>query len=157
MTEHNVVRIGSGPAPAPTAAAPATRRPSLQVLIAAGAAVLVVAAAAFFLLRGGDIDVSGTLVLRDGYTSSPQGCQGKGGYDDIHSGAQVVITDAAGTTLALGTLGTGFPASAAGCRFGFTVTSVPGGHDFYGVEVSHRGRVQYAADALADGVTVTLG
>ncbi|MEV1245104.1 hypothetical protein [Nonomuraea sp. NPDC049750] len=81
-------------------------------------------------------------------------CSGKGGYSDIGQGTQVVVTDAAGKTVALGKLGTGLHEER-GCTFRFAITVPPGGQ-FYGIEVSHRGRVQYAAYEL-DSIELQLG
>lgn len=74
-------------------------------------------------------------------------CSGKGEYADIGQGTQVVVSDAAGKTVGLGKLGTGVHQER-GCVFRFAITVPPGGQ-FYGIEVSHRGRVQYAASQLS--------
>ncbi|HEY9375022.1 hypothetical protein [Streptomyces sp.] len=73
-------------------------------------------------------------------------CSGKGEYADIGQGTQVVVTDAAGKTVGLGKLGTGLHEER-GCTFRFAIT-VPPGQQFYGIEVAHRGRNQYAAYQL---------
>lgn len=84
-------------------------------------------------------------------------CQGGGGYDDIRQGAQVVVSDSAGKTVALGQLGAGSWKRGVGCIFLFTVADVPAGEKFYGLEVSHRGRVQYTAAQLAAPVELSIG
>ena len=78
------------------------------------------------------------------------------GYDDITAGAQVTVTNEAGTVLAVGTLqnGTG---TGTGCKFPFTVT-VPPGHQFYGFEISHRGVIRYSEEQLrTTGAHLSLG
>ncbi|MGW3608922.1 hypothetical protein ACWD6N_03385 [Micromonospora sp. NPDC005163] len=110
--------------------------------------------------------VTGTLMLGDpdGVAwDSTTGCRGSGGYDDIAPGAQVVITDSAGATVGLGKLGNGVmetapgATTADGCKFNFTVKDVPTGKNFYGVEVSHRGKVQYPEQQLFGAFALTLG
>lgn len=81
-------------------------------------------------------------------------CSGKGEYADIGQGTQVVISDAAGKTVGLGKLGTGLHEER-GCTFRFAIT-VPPGLQFYGIEVSHRGRLQYAAYEL-DSIVMRIG
>lgn len=96
--------------------------------------------------------VNGRLRLElSGFTWNPgQGCWGISGYDDLREGAQVVITDGLGATIAVGALDTGIVTlnptdqkRASYCELPFTVQQVPAGRGFYGVEVAHRGRVQY--------------
>lgn len=110
--------------------------------------------------------VTGTLTLtdEDGIDwSSSAGCFGTGGYDDIRGGVQVVITDPAGGTVALGKLDQGkldgtVPGQTADlCKFTFAIQGVPAGKGFYGVEVSHRGRVQYPERQLFGALALTLG
>ena len=89
-------------------------------------------------------------------------CQGEAGFNDITAGAQVVVSDATGKTVALGSLAGGmYDKNATGidipCTFPFTVTGVPSGQSFYGVEIEHRGKQQYTAAQLASPVTLTLG
>lgn len=83
------------------------------------------------------------------------------GIEDIRAGAQVVISDAAGNTIAIGQLQQGLvvgPDAGGGytCSFGFSVQA-PGGLDFYGVEISHRGRLQYPRAELNRPIALTLG
>jgi hypothetical protein len=81
-------------------------------------------------------------------------CSGKGEYADIGQGTQVVVSDATGKTIGLGKLGTGVHQER-GCVFRFAITVPPGGQ-FYGIEVSHRGRNQYAAYEL-DSIELNIG
>lgn len=85
-------------------------------------------------------------------------CTGKGGYDDIGEGAQVVVTDAAGTVVGVGKLDAGHPGGhVSGCEFDFTVPGVPRGKGFYGIEISHRGVLRYAEDRMLQRLYLELG
>jgi hypothetical protein len=104
----------------------------------------------------GSFTVMGTLTL--GQTQlgdSGTSCRGTGGYDDIAEGVQVKITDASGAVVQLGTLGAGQVKSFR-CVFTFWIVEVPvNRQDVYGVEVSHRGIVQFRQDeALLLGLTL---
>lgn len=113
--------------------------------------------------------VTGALSVPGGFTEGGlaggpgQPCAVGGGYADIRAGAQVVVTDASGRTLALGELGDGklrLPDldvwGTRSCVFPFSV-QVPGGHDFYGIEVTHRGMVRFTAEQLRQPVEMSLG
>lgn len=108
--------------------------------------------------------VHGALELQDGYSGRQTGaeCRGTGGYSDINGSTSVTITDATGTVIALGRLDAGHVAMDASnvlkvCEFQFGVPGVPVGKGFYGVEVSHRGRVQFTEAQTGDAVHLTLG
>jgi hypothetical protein len=149
----------------------------------AGGALLALAIAAggiYFATRGDDtpakattaakpvsstLAITGTLTLaRPGFVwdAAASVCVGQNGYDDISGGVQVVITNPAGVTVAVGRLGDGATVSgpgalaASGCAFPFSV-AVPAGLGFYGVEVSHRGRLQYSEADIHRGLALTLG
>ncbi|MER5480851.1 hypothetical protein ABT026_28320 [Streptomyces sp. NPDC002734] len=84
-------------------------------------------------------------------------CSGTGGYDDIHLGTQVTVTDADGTLVAMGMLLFG-EKTEAGCEFAFTVDDITPGSKFYTVEVSHRGGLtQTEEDLRAGGLAFSLG
>ncbi|MEU7470761.1 hypothetical protein AB0A94_19890 [Streptomyces sp. NPDC044984] len=84
-------------------------------------------------------------------------CSGTGGYSDIDFGAQVNVTDAAGTLVAVGSLGFG-EKTELGCEFPFTVDDITPGSKFYTVEVSHRGGLTQTEDELrTGGLAFTLG
>jgi hypothetical protein len=84
------------------------------------------------------------------WDSDTMSCAGKDGYDDLAPGAQTIVTDPAGTTIAVGQITTGKAqmddddGQAASCALSFVVNDVPAGKGFYGIEVSHRGRLQYS-------------
>lgn len=85
------------------------------------------------------------------------------GYADIRQGAQVTVTDSAGKVLALGQLDAGTVkedptlAELSDCVFSFRVSGVPLGAGIYGVEVSHRGKIQVPEADLGKPVELTLG
>lgn len=182
------IRFGQPPAlapvPPPPAPGPPRGRPAwhLAVAAAAGAAVVLLAVAGVFVaLRGnpfagkpasaaaspstaGVFKVYGdmTLSLGDfGWGKSPEACWGKGGYDDIRAGAQVVITDANGVTVGVGRLIDGDPTvyddRASSCVFRWEIPNVPDGSSFYAVEISHRGKVQFNRADITRSISLTLG
>ncbi|MDX3110160.1 hypothetical protein [Nonomuraea angiospora] len=138
-------------------------------ILAVSAATLVVLAAlavsAVALLpqlsAASPITVEGSVTVRGDrpavLTENELTCTTGGGYNDIRQGAQVVVTDAAGKTIALGQLGAGSWKRDTGCIFLFTVADVPAGEKFYGIEVSHRGRVQYTAAQVSAPVELSIG
>lgn len=110
--------------------------------------------------------VTGTLLLDDanGFDwTSATGCFGVGGYEDVRAEAPVTITDGAGATVGLAKLKQGILETAPGasaahaCKFTFTVTDVPTGKGFYGVEVARRGTVQYPEQKMFGALSLTLG
>lgn len=119
----------------------------------AGAAVLLILAAGFFVFgRGESHTITGDLTLLDSDVASldiGDSCSGQGGYDDIASGAEVVVEDEAGTTLATSHLATG-AYDGLGCVFDFTVRDV-GKATFYRVLIGRdsRGGLRYSHDELS--------
>lgn len=101
--------------------------------------------------RSSDLPVlRGTMDLYDSdFQYRPRGirCSGSGGYDDLHSGTQVLVKDGAGKVLAKGNLESGKTGANKYCRFEFTIHDVPAS-DFYSVAVSHRGELTYSRDEL---------
>jgi hypothetical protein len=69
----------------------------------------------------------------------------------------VTVTDSAGKTVALGSLQDGKAAGIDSCAFFFTVKDVPDGIKFYGVEITHRGIVQYSSAQMKAGPVLSLG
>lgn len=123
-------------------------------MVVAGGLALVLTAC------GGDsINVSGTFTIGpDGVTqnSSAGGeCKGYGGYGDITPGAQVVISTG-GETVGTGELGEG-TYQTGWCSFPFTVDDVPSGSNFYTVEVSGRGGIEYTQEELETELDLGLG
>lgn len=95
-------------------------------------------------------------------------CQGASGYDDIVPGAEVLLKDGDGHTLAVANLGPGHVTERApgadgytfvNCQFAFTMTAIPD-RPFYTFSIGHRGAPTYAHDELAArgwSVAMTLG
>jgi hypothetical protein len=105
--------------------------------------------------------VSGTMLLGQNDASWTVGsaCSGSGGYDDVTSGQQVVVTDQSQTVVGTGNLGDGKAVAVNGCQFSFKVPDLPK-TAFYSVEVTHRGKTTYSFDDMqASGwhVALTLG
>ena len=110
-------------------------------------------------------DVTGTLTLSRVmlYGSDGDSCSGIEGYDDIRTGTQVKVSDDTGKIVGLGALKAGLARDSKPswkgtdlCVFDFEVKGIPDSGAIYGVEVSHRGVVQFTRDQ-ADSVSLTLG
>jgi len=111
------------------------------------AAVTPSATTAATFIGGGYLELAGTFVpAGDG-----ESCRGSGGYSDIAAGSSVTITDSSGKVVALGQLEDGRPGLPGTCALHFRVEGIPRGSGFYGVEVSHRGKVQVRESELAVG------
>lgn len=76
-------------------------------------------------------------------------CSTSDGYRDIARGAEVVIADDAGHTLAITTLRHGRFDETLHCSFPFTAR-VPAGKRFYSIAVTHRGVVKVPESELGD-------
>lgn len=104
-------------------------------------------------------EAKGTMTLGlDGVTQHAPGggeCDGYRGYDDITPGAQVVVS-AEGKTVGKGELGEG-KYDDGWCKFPFTVSEIKGGSDFYSVEISDRGTIEYTKEELEAGIELSLG
>lgn len=101
--------------------------------------------------------VKGDITLIDsGVNYAGTECYGTGGYDDMRGGTQVVVKDAAGTTVAVGALETGIKQSSVECYFPFTVDDVPSGSAVYSLEVSHRGDFSFKEED-ATSISLSLG
>ena len=122
------------------------------------AIVIVIAvathASSTFTVKGGLLIADSSVIPTGDKT-----CAASGGYDDIDKGTSVVITDAAGKTIAIGELqeGRSIPNADDECAFFFTVKDVPDGQKFYGIEVSHRGNVKYTLKEMKKGPVLSLG
>ncbi|WP_329390242.1 hypothetical protein [Streptomyces sp. NBC_01716] len=102
--------------------------------------------------------LTGDFTLTEGATPDDLGgCEGTGGYADISLGTSITVYDAAGAVIAtdmllLSEYDTG------SCTFDINVEEVPTGHEFYQVEIGHRGKIQLsAAEAEAGEFGGTLG
>lgn len=100
----------------------------------------------------GTFTASGDLVVTDSdglgvdHGGIGSACSGTNGYSDIAQGAQVVIYDASGKSLAIGALQQGEYYGADGCQFKWSVTGIPSGVGPYSVQVTHRGMVVFTQD-----------
>lgn len=135
--------------------------------------VLLVGAITVVSLRGSDSAstatrnaITGEITLGaknyDKYVGSGDGtpCFGYRGYSDVKSGAQVLLLDGAGVTIATSSLNPGVVSNdRSECVFTFTLPDAPKA-DFYRVKISHRdGPTWSAADLEGRGwrVELTLG
>ncbi|MDI9914335.1 hypothetical protein [Rhodococcus sp. IEGM 1379] len=101
--------------------------------------------------------MTGTMSLDSSDSSSTgSGCVGDGGYDDIHSGTEVKVTNGDGKTVATGRLESG-DRSSGECVLPFTIKGVPAGSEFYEVEVSHRGGLTYSEAEAREPLFFSLG
>lgn len=161
--------------PTPSPAPPGLPRWALGALLA-GAALIVALLVVILVLvlrddtpnettapEGTDtFTVSGTVTLTSADILTGGGtCFGDGGYSDLQPGAQVVVRDAQGATVAAGSLGPGARPKGERyrnvmCEFPFTVEGVPSGGDLYSVEVGSRGEVTFR-EADAGSLALTLG
>jgi hypothetical protein len=150
------------PPPVFPPAAPPTpgRSPKVPVVVVALIVVLVLIVGAFLWsrTRTSSFTAKGTMQV---FSTSVQqlgdgACAGSDGYSDIGPGAQVVISDPSGKTLAYADLGDGSSQQLT-CTFSFTVPKVPSGKQSYGVTISHRGTLHYTEAELKAGVALTIG
>lgn len=141
-----------------------TRWPRVLVPAGVGLALLAGIVVAIILSSGGGTTnhtiIGGlTLTDTDEFWSKGDDCQGSGGYDDIRTGAQVVVKDGSGKLLGTSSLLSGTASDSFSCDFAFFVDDVPDA-DFYSVEVSHRGEITNSRKELEDNawiVGLTLG
>lgn len=113
------------------------------------------------------MDISASLPLQNGKPTIGNPCIPKGGYSDIDGGAQVIVSDGSGETVAVGELdegglqngpsGSAFYQSV--CEYPFTVDDVPARVKFYSVHIgnTNRGEQTYTAAQLKSGIALTLG
>jgi len=106
------------------------------------------------------VEVEGTFTVDDfdEYYLMDAGdpCSGDGGYGDINSSTRVLVTNAAGDTLARTSLGVGEATGRGECRFTFRFEATEG-EDMYIVAVGDRGEQDYSFDELKDGPALYLG
>lgn len=121
----------------------------------------------------GSLDTSGSISVPTGADSRYEGqpCDSfrgvsdrpvEGNFDHIEAGAQVVVTDASGTTIGVSTLQAGElvmakSGDALDCVFPFALNDLPDG-EFYGIEVGGTGGVvQFTKSEMKAGPTISLG
>jgi hypothetical protein len=140
---------GSDSEPATAAAPPRleAKASNRTVLLIVGSVVILGAIGLAFVLLGGGSkhELHGTMELIDSDTAS-NGCIGTGGYDDIAPGAAVTVRNGDGETLATGRLGEGEAVASFGCTYTFII-DIPDS-DFYRIEVTHRGELEFSKSEL---------
>ena len=96
------------------------------------------------------VTLGGILQLQD--TDEPWGngirCNGRGGYEDIEVGTQVVVRDQSDDIVAVGELGESVAERPNTCLFPIRVDGVSANRPFCTTEISHRGAVGYQPDTL---------
>ncbi|MFB9956988.1 hypothetical protein [Cellulomonas denverensis] len=103
--------------------------------------------------------------MQSGQNTVDGPCAVERGYDDQKQGAQVVITDASGTTIALGHLNEEGLQIVDGstdiqdtwCGFSFSVPHVPTGENYYGVAIGNRDAIQFSEDEMFSNLDLSLG
>ncbi|WP_058036866.1 hypothetical protein [Rhodococcus sp. KB6] len=83
------------------------------------------------------------------------GCVGKDGFSDIREGVSVLISDKSGEPLVKTKLNQGRPKDNFTCTFRFTA-EVPGGEDFYTVQVAARNKMTYTGEEMKAGIQMSL-
>jgi hypothetical protein len=156
---------GSGVYPSPQQPLRLSRSGRRGPGIIVGVTVLALVAGGYVALGQPEKhDVTGQLSLYDSSSfygkSAGSSCSGDGGYGDVEYGAQVVVTDEAGTTVATDTLESGSYDGTA-CVFDFTVHDVPKAK-YYRVTTGRASRngPQYSYDEIRQqhwSVQLTLG
>lgn len=141
---------------------------SKRLLIAGGLLALCVAGggASTALLTGGasSVTLHGAMMINpasdnefgDNFSTVGGTCTGSGGYDDLSQGASVTIHDPTGKVIATGALQEGHGVDGIGCLFNWRITNVPR-EKFYGVEISHRGTVDFKATGIKSGFDTDIG
>lgn len=102
--------------------------------------------------------ITGLVDLEVGSTRNGSTCTGAGGFSDLKEGAQVLILNEDGTTIATGSLASGTfqPARGVLCTWSFTIADVPDAK-FYKAKINHRDGPSYSyADLEQRGWKIEL-
>lgn len=133
--------------------APQRSRRWLWVTVAFSAVVAAIIVLVV-ILTNNRFELTGSFIVM----SLADDCQGSRGYDDIRSGAPVTVYSDEGKVLATGQLVNPKRENEVVCSYQINVADVPNGHDFYQVEVSHRGKTTVSnADAKSGAIGLSLG
>lgn len=139
-----------------------------RLLIVGAIATLCVAGAGVSaaLLTGGasSVTLHGTMMINpasdsefgDNFSTAGSTCSGSGGYDDLTQGASVTIHDPTGKVIATGALEEGHGVDGVGCLFNWRIPKAPK-EKFYGVEISHRGTVNFKTAEIKGGFDTDIG
>lgn len=148
-----------------TSGAPVRRGPSWTGLVLAAVVALALGGGAVWAFVAGPLSgdgtftAAGTVAVHDLASRSHAGlfCESFGKNTDVKTGTQVVVTDGASKTVALGAIvGDGRSGEGTVCNFRFEVPSVPGGLGIYGVEIKGHGRVEYTEVQMRAGVSMSI-
>lgn len=139
---------------------PRRRRTGLVVGLALAALVLVGGgvALALALTHGGPAATSKAQTqtfTATGTLTVTGGCESIGGYGDITTGTQVVLTDGAGKTVSVGQLQSTHSSTV--CSYIWTLPDIPVGEKFYGIAVARRGVLQITESQLRAGININIG
>ena len=147
------------PEAAPERAEPKPTRPRWFVPALIGAGALIVLAAAGSVAAAVALSAPHTFTAKGVVMLSGTDCASiPPGYEDITKGADVTVKDPSGKVIGLGELGAGKDlGSGIGCAYFFSVKDVPSGLGIYGIEVTHRGLLQYKEASLKkDGAVMSM-
>jgi hypothetical protein len=140
-----------------------TRRKRWPLYLLGAVLVAALAGGGLYLFLPGSIVVHGDLRLFADPDSldTPAGgvgCQGRGGYADLHEGTPVTVTGPDGAILGVGRLGRGERLGSTQCRFSFAV-EIPAGKTIYAFSTSdQRGGLKLTEDEiLSRGVHLQVG
>ena len=129
-------------------------------IVATTIALLAVAGYLVFGTGGESHTVTGQMALTAGSDLSVgSSCEGTGGYSDIAPGAQVIIEDETGATLATSSFSTG-TFDGVSCIFGFQFIDVPKAAFYRVHQSSDRGVLQFSYQEMVESnwsVYLTLG
>lgn len=115
--------------------------------------------------------IQGSIVLAAGnldWWEEGKPCRGKGGYADLVGGAQIVVENETGTTIAVGQLEPGtlpdpIPTDpwtsrrVPDCTFQFSVKDVPEGANFYTLKIGSRESPTFTREQLDAPLELSIG
>jgi hypothetical protein len=110
--------------------------------------------------KPGSFTISGTISVPSAtYVAEGQDASGfctvKDGYEDLRTGASVVVTDSGGDVVGVGQL-VDVRRTPQECRYSFGIPDVAEGSGTYGIEIGNRGIVRYERDKLDDTIEVPI-
>lgn len=82
-------------------------------------------------------------------------CSGTDGAKELTAGAQVKVSDASGTTIAIGHLDDGYFHSGV-CTFTFIVPDIPAGKDIYGISINEGDSRQFTSNEMRVGPSIDI-
>ncbi|GAA1628693.1 hypothetical protein GCM10009679_37170 [Saccharothrix algeriensis] len=101
--------------------------------------------------------IRGSVAIEYGhYGNNTAGCFGRGGYDDLHVGTRVVITDATQRVVGVGEI-TATDERDWRCKLLFQVEGVPADSDFYSVIIANRDPLEVSAAEASKPLDLSLG